>query len=287
MHHAARRPLFLHGPQKSRHPFPHPHHARAAGKRIRPVLCLAACELVGGRLAAGMPGACAVEMVHTMSLIHDDLPAMDDDVVRRGQPTCHVAYGEEVAILAGDALLAQAFETLGREASAAGVAPGRVLRSVTELARAAGCGGLVAGQVVDLTSAGAGAGDVGMATLRYIHEHKTGVLLEAAAVTGALLGGGSDGDTERLRRYARALGLAFQVVDDVLDVTASSEQLGKTAGKDLLSDKLTYPRLVGLARSREIAAELVEEAKAQLRGFDPDRAAPLAAVAEYISRRTS
>lgn len=254
----------------------------AGGKRVRPALCLAACELVGGRLEAAMPAACAMEMVHTMSLIHDDLPSMDNDDFRRGKPTNHKVYGEEVAILAGDALLSLAFEYIARETR--GVDPSRVLQVIVELGRAVGSEGLVAGQVVDIKSEGAGE-EVGLDTLRYIHEHKTAALLEAAVVAGALVGGAGEADVERLRRYSRAIGLAFQVVDDILDITATTEQLGKTAGKDLASAKTTYPALVGLERSRQIADELIEEAKAQLASYDPARAAPLLALAEYIRSR--
>ncbi|KAL6783996.1 GGPS1 [Auxenochlorella protothecoides x Auxenochlorella symbiontica] len=252
----------------------------AGGKRVRPALCLAACELVGGPLEAAMPAACAMEMIHTMSLIHDDLPAMDNDDFRRGQPANHKAYGEEIAILAGDALLSLSFEHIARETR--GVDPVRVLAAISEVGRAVGSRGLVAGQVVDLGSEGGG---VGLATLRYIHEHKTAALLEAAVVSGALLGGAEEADLERLRTYSRAIGLAFQVVDDILDITGTSEELGKTAGKDLSSAKTTYPSLVGLARSREIADELIEDAKAQLTQYEPARAAPLVALAEYIRNR--
>lgn len=255
----------------------------AGGKRVRPALCLAACELVGGSLDVAMPAACSMEMVHTMSLIHDDLPAMDNDDFRRGVPTNHVVYGEEVAILAGDALLSLAFEYIARETPRS-VPAERTLRVLVELGRAVGSEGLVAGQVVDIKSEGAGA-VVGLDTLQYIHEHKTAALLEAAVVCGAILGGAADTDVEALRVYSRRIGLAFQVVDDILDITATTEELGKTAGKDLASDKTTYPSLVGLERSREIADELIEEARAALSPFDPERAAPLHALAEYIRSR--
>jgi geranylgeranyl diphosphate synthase type II len=254
----------------------------AGGKRVRPALCLAACELVGGDAAAAMPTACALEMIHTMSLIHDDLPSMDNDDFRRGVPTNHKVYGEEVAILAGDALLSLAFEFIARETK--GVPAEAVVRVVVEVGRAVGSEGLVAGQVVDIKSEGAGA-EVGLDTLRYIHHHKTASLLEAAVVSGAVLGGAGEDDVARLRRYSRDIGLAFQVVDDILDITATTEELGKTAGKDLAVAKATYPSLVGLERSREIADELIEEAKAQLAGYDRARAAPLYALAEYIRSR--
>ena len=252
----------------------------AGGKRVRPALCLAACEMVGGDAAAAMPTACAMEMVHTMSLIHDDLPAMDNDDFRRGRPTNHKVYGENMAILAGDAMLTYAFEHVARETR--GVAPERVLRVIAELGRASGAEGLVGGQVVDIQSEGK---SVGLDVLRYIHEHKTAALLEAAVVCGAIVGGASDDVVERLRRYALNIGLAFQVVDDILDVTQPTEVLGKTAAKDLAVDKTTYPKLLGLEKSREVAEQLIAEAIAQLEGFDKARAAPLVALAKYIGYR--
>ncbi|KAL4545361.1 hypothetical protein Ndes2526B_g00041 [Nannochloris sp. 'desiccata'] len=245
----------------------------AGGKRVRPALCLAACELVGGSIEAAMPTACALEMIHTMSLIHDDLPSMDNDDFRRGKPTNHKVYGEEIAILAGDALLSLSFEYVARETR--GVAPERVLQVIVELGKAVGSEGLVAGQVVDIKSEGAGA-EVGLDTLEYIHHHKTAALLEAAVVSGAILGGANEAEIAKLRKYSRDIGLAFQVVDDILDITATTEELGKTAGKDLAVAKATYPSLVGLDRSKEIANELIEEAKAQLVDWPMAKAAPLA-----------
>eukprot|EP00887_Chlorella_sp_A99_P002333 scaffold10.g2333.t1 len=295
----------------------------AGGKRVRPALCLAACELVGGTVEQAMPAACSMEMIHTMSLIHDDLPSMDNDDFRwvqqqqyqqyhpvqqqqqhqqqrggRGKPTNHKVYGEEIAILAGDALLSLAFEYIARETR--GVAADRVLR----VGKAVGSEGLVAGQVVDIKSEGAGEA-VGVETLQYIHEHKTAALLEAAVVSGAILGGAGEVDVDRLRKYSRAIGLAFQaraaggadriglrwssvarpVIDDILDITATTEELGKTAGKDLASAKTTYPSLLGLERSKQIADELIEEAKHQLASYDPAKAGPLLALAEYIRSR--
>lgn len=212
----------------------------AGGKRIRPILALAACELVGGDEAVAMPTACSLEMIHTMSLIHDDLPSMDNDDFRRGKPTNHKVYGEEIAILAGDALLSLSFEYIAEN---------------------------------------------GLETLKYIHAHKTGALLEVAVVSGAVLGGAGEDDVARLRTYAQNIGLAFQVIDDILDVTQTSEQLGKTAGKDLAVGKTTYPSLVGLEESKRIADELIAEAKAELSGYDPLKAAPLVALADYIASR--
>ena len=254
----------------------------AGGKRIRPALCLAACELVGGNRSIAMPTACALEMIHTMSLIHDDLPSMDDDDFRRGVPTCHKVYGEEVAILAGDALLAYSFEHIARCTDTRVVPADKVLRIITEVGKAVGGEGLVGGQVVDIQSEGK---DVGIETLEYIHEHKTAVLLEAAVVTGALCGGATDEEVEKLRHYASCVGLAFQVIDDILDVTQTTEQLGKTAGKDVAVEKTTYPKILGIEKSKEVAEKLISDAKAELSDYDARRAAPLLALAEYIARR--
>ncbi|XP_068343383.1 geranylgeranyl pyrophosphate synthase, chloroplastic-like [Pyrus communis] len=253
----------------------------AGGKRVRPVLCLAACELVGGSESMAMPAACAVEMIHTMSLIHDDLPCMDNDDLRRGKPTNHKVFGEDVAVLAGDSLLAFAFEHISL--STVGVSPARIIRAVGELAKSIGSEGLVAGQVVDINSEGLS--DVGLEQLEYIHLHKTAALLECAVVLGSILGGGSDSEIEKLRTFARYIGLLFQVVDDILDVTKSSQELGKTAGKDLVADKVTYPKLLGIEKSREFAEKLNKDAKEQLAGFDPEKAAPLIALANYIAYR--
>ncbi|CAI9116679.1 OLC1v1017891C1 [Oldenlandia corymbosa var. corymbosa] len=253
----------------------------AGGKRVRPMLCIAACELVGGRPANAIPAACAVEMIHTMSLIHDDLPCMDNDDLRRGKPTNHKVFGEDVAVLAGDSLLAFAFEYI--VTATAGVAPARVLAAVGELAKSIGTEGLVAGQVVDISSTGKS--DIGLDQLEFIHIHKTAALLEASVVLGAILGGGTEQEVEKLRRFARCIGLLFQVVDDILDVTKSSEELGKTAGKDLATDKTTYPKLMGLDKAREFANQLNKDAKEQLSDFDPQKASPLIALADYIAYR--
>ena len=257
----------------------------AGGKRLRPILCLAACELAGGAAEQAMPTAVALEMIHTMSLIHDDLPAMDNDDLRRGRPTNHKVYGEANAILAGDALLTRAFEMVALRTS--GVPAERLLKVVGELSLASGAPGLVGGQVVDLECEGK---DVDLETLEYIHLHKTGALLRACVLSGALIAGASDALLEALRTYARGIGLAFQIIDDILDVTASSEVLGKTAGKDLTADKTTYPKLLGLEESRRRADALVAEAKAALAPYAEGeagalKAAPLLALADYITSR--
>ncbi|KAI7728631.1 hypothetical protein M8C21_006135 [Ambrosia artemisiifolia] len=253
----------------------------AGGKRVRPILCLASCELVGGMEACAMAMASAVEMVHTMSLIHDDLPCMDNDDLRRGKPTNHKVYGDDTAVLAGDALLSLAFEHLATQTI--GVGPQRVVHAISELGSAVGSLGLVAGQIVDLSSEGMQ--NVDLNKLEYIHVHKTAKLLEAAVVGGAVLGGGNTHEVERVRNYARCIGLLFQVVDDILDVTKSSDELGKTAGKDLLSDKATYPKLIGLEGSKEFARDLVAKAVSELAYFDSSRAAPLYHLAHYIAYR--
>jgi geranylgeranyl diphosphate synthase type II len=251
----------------------------AGGKRLRPILCLAACELVGGSSELAMPTAVALEMIHTMSLIHDDLPAMDNDDLRRGRPTNHKVYGDAMAILAGDAMLSRAFEMVAVRSP--NVPADRLLRVVGELALVSGAPGLVGGQVVDLESEGQA---VDLETLEYIHLHKTAALLRACVVTGALIGGASDDQLQAMRTYANGIGLAFQIIDDILDVTASSEVLGKTAGKDLLADKTTYPKLLGLEASREKALQLVRESKAALEPWS-NKAAPLLALADYVASR--
>ncbi len=251
----------------------------AGGKRLRPILCLAACDLAGGEAKQALPTAVALEMIHTMSLIHDDLPAMDNDDLRRGRPTNHKVYGDAMAILAGDAMLSRAFEMVA--VRSANVPADRLLRVVGELALVSGAPGLVGGQVVDLESEGQA---VDLETLEYIHLHKTAALLRACVVTGALIGGANDDQLQAMRTYANGIGLAFQIIDDILDVTASSEVLGKTAGKDLLADKTTYPKLLGLDASREKALQLVRESKAALEPWR-DKAAPLLALADYVASR--
>ena len=278
------------------------HSLLGGGKRIRPALCLAAFELVhevteeeskddvlkkSFLLRKVMPTACALEMIHTMSLIHDDLPCLDNDDFRRGKPTCHKVYGEDMAILAGDALLTKSFEHIARETK--DVSAERVLRVISEVGKSVGSVGLVGGQVVDIQSEKTrfASSEEGLEVLQYIHEHKTAILLEAAVVSGAILGGASEEQIELLRMYARDIGLAFQVQDDILDVTKSSEELGKTAGKDLLSEKTTYPSLLGLEKSKEIADSLIDDALAKLLSFDKEKAMPLVALAKYIVSRNN
>jgi geranylgeranyl diphosphate synthase, type II len=253
----------------------------AGGKRLRPILCLATCEMMEGTVEMSMPTACALEMIHTMSLIHDDLPSMDNDDYRRGKPTNHKAYGEDIAILAGDGLLAYAFEYIARETK--NVPPQQVLQTIAHLARAVGAAGLVGGQVVDLQSEGKS--DVTVETLTYIHNHKTGALLKACVVCGAILAGATPDEIDKLSLYAQNIGLAFQIIDDILDITATQAELGKTAGKDLQAQKVTYPSLWGLEASKTQAEELIAAAKAELDSFGT-AAVPLLALADYITSRT-
>lgn len=273
----------------------------AGGKRLRPILCLATCEMMGAPTAVAMPTACALEMVHTMSLIHDDLPAMDNDDYRRGKLTNHKVYGEDVAVLAGDALLTYAFEYIATHtpqaaqadraqvggaqvggAQAGGAQPQQVLRVIAQLAKAVGAAGLVGGQIVDLASEGK---TIDESTLTYIHLHKTAALLEVSVTAGAILAGADQSAIDGLSRYAKRIGLAFQIVDDVLDITSTAETLGKSVGKDVAAQKATYPSLWGLEASQRKAQQLVDEAIAELAGFD-QRAQPLRAIARYITDRT-
>ncbi|MDA8521674.1 polyprenyl synthetase family protein [Acidovorax sp. NCPPB 4044] len=251
-----------------------------AGKRLRPLLVLAASEAVGGHAEAALRAACSVELIHAYSLVHDDMPCMDNDVLRRGKPTVHVQFGQAQALLAGDALQALAFELLTPEA----VVPDAVQAQLCRLlARAAGADGMAGGQAIDLAS-------VGLALtedeLRRMHRLKTGALLQASVLMGAACGPVAPAAWEALSRYGAALGLAFQVVDDVLDVVADSATLGKTAGKDAASDKPTYVSLLGLERARAHAAALRDEAHAALRGSGLPRTRALADLADMVIDRS-
>lgn len=254
----------------------------AGGKRLRPILCLATCEMTGGNTEMAMPTACALEMIHTMSLIHDDLPAMDNDDYRRGKLTNHKVYGDDVAILAGDGLLAYAFEYVASNTQ--NVPATQILQVISRLGHAVGAAGLVGGQVVDLEMEGKT--DVSLETLNFIHNHKTAALLEASVVCGGILSGTSPEDIQKLERYSRNIGLAFQIVDDILDITATQEQLGKTAGKDIEAQKVTYPSLWGLEESKKQAQLLVEAACAELETFG-EQAKPLIALAYFITSRNN
>jgi len=253
----------------------------AGGKRIRPVLCIAACEMFGGSQEAAMPTAVALEMIHTMSLIHDDLPSMDNDDLRRGKPTCHVIYGEDVAILAGDSLLSTSFEHVARE-TPKDIDPAKIVDVIARLGKSVGAEGLAGGQVMDLECEGKPG--TTLDDLKWIHIHKTATLLQVAVASGAVLGGATPEEVGACEKFAMDIGLAFQVADDILDCTASSEDLGKTAGKDEAVDKTTYVKLMGLEGSKKYARDLIDEAKECLAPFG-ERAAPLLAIADYIVDR--
>lgn len=250
----------------------------AGGKRMRPALLLAAAEACGGKAAEAMPLACAVECIHTYSLIHDDLPAMDNDDFRRGKPTNHKVYGEGIAVLAGDALLTQAFEI----AAQANAWPRYSHRDLMlEIARASGSLQLIAGQVADLEGEGK---ELSVSQLRYIHERKTSALLCCSVRLGGMSANCTPAQLQALTDFGYNVGLAFQVIDDILDVTQSTETLGKTAGKDVAAQKATYPRLVGLDQSRKIAARLTAKAFGALKPFR-GRAVALEALAKYLLER--
>ena len=253
---------------------------QAGGKRLRPVLCLSCAALCGLKAEDVLPFASAIEMVHTYSLIHDDLPAMDDDDLRRGKPSNHKAF-EATAILAGDALLTDAFAHMCRMELPAG----QVLRAVAEFARAAGSSGMVGGQEWDMLYTGLP--PVSMAELRRMHAMKTGALLRASCVCGALLAGAADDVCERIGRYGAALGVAFQIADDILDVVSDTATLGKPAGSDAEQGKNTYPALMGLDESRRLAREQADAACAALAGFNGPEAEFLRALAEYTITRAA
>jgi len=255
----------------------------AGGKRVRPVLVLAACEAAGGEPQRALPAACALEMIHTYSLIHDDLPAMDDDDFRRGRPTNNKVFGEAVAVLAGDALLTEAFVLLSRPDAHGDLSAEASRRIIHIIGRCAGSLGMVGGQTVDMESEGK---QVDLPTLEYIHTHKTGALILAAIQAGALAGGADEAAFGALSRYGEAAGLAFQVADDILDVVGNQEELGKDVGSDQARGKATYPALLGLAEARVRASELRDLA---LDALEPlgEKAEPLRRIADYIIDRSS
>ena len=268
---ASQRPFSIHQAMR--------HSVFAGGKRLRPILCIESARMISGAVPAGIADlGAALEMLHTYSLIHDDLPALDNDDLRRGRPTCHKVFGEATAILAGDALQTQAYEVLaGLECSA----ESRV-KIIAEIAHATGTvDGMIGGQVVDLEAERT---PPDAATLEYIHRAKTAALITASLVTGGLYCGASEQDALRLRTFGESIGLAFQIVDDILDVTQTSEQLGKTAGKDTAASKVTYPSLYGLEDSQRRADDLISEAFAALAPFR-ERAGTLKALARYLVER--
>jgi geranylgeranyl diphosphate synthase type II len=251
---------------------------QAGGKRVRPILCLESARIFSADVTPVLPVACALEFIHTYSLIHDDLPALDNDDLRRGKPTCHKKFGEATAILAGDALLTLAFETLAN----APIDPARRVAILSHVAASAGTvNGMVGGQVADLEAEGR---TIQATELEYIHRSKTAALIRASVVAGAIGGGADDENVARLKRFGETIGWAFQVVDDILDVEESSAALGKTAGKDAEQQKATYPALYGLEKSRHFAKELESRAMAEIAPYG-ERATRLRELAELIVHR--
>jgi len=259
----------------------------AGGKRIRPILCLASAEAVGGgsgkSLPSILPVACALELIHTYSLIHDDLPAMDNDDYRRGKPTSHKVFGEDIAILAGDALLTEAFHLIARRDLMGDVLPENLLTVIHDIAEAAGYFGMVGGQVVDLQSEGR---EADLETLHYIHSHKTGAMIITSVRAGALLAGASKDELYALSEYGRHVGLVFQIADDILNIEGDRALLGKNTGSDASRGKITFPAMMGVEASRRKARELVEQALVDIATFDP-KARPLREIARYLVERKS
>jgi len=255
----------------------------AGGKRLRPVIVLASCELVGGDVMHAVPLACALEMIHTYSLIHDDLPAMDNSDYRRGRLTSHKVYGEAMAILAGDALLNKAFEVVLKEGLHMGVDPLRLLKAVAAIADASGTEGMIGGQVVDLESENT---DINIEKLNYMHLHKTGALIIAAAKAGAIIGGADETEVSALETYAKNLGLAFQIKDDILDVEGNQEKLGKPVLSDASNGKSTFVALMGMEQSKSLVKKLSEDAIDCLKIFN-ERGKFLSELALYLVGRES
>ncbi len=252
----------------------------AGGKRLRPILCIAASEAVGGTIEVVLPIACAIEMIHTYSLIHDDLPSMDDDLLRRGIPTNHSVFGEATAILAGDALLTDAFSVIASHGTSNGIAPSVIVEIIRDISMAAGSQGMVGGQAFDLALEGK---EVTLDVIERMDSLKTGALIEASITSGGRIGGASDGEIYYLKRYARAFGLAFQITDDILDIEGGVE-VGKDRGADARKKKATYPGIVGVEKAREVAVELSEKAVFALKDFD-EKADPLRELALYLGGR--
>lgn len=253
----------------------------SGGKRLRPVLCLASAESVGSVTEPVWASAIALEMIHTYSLIHDDLPCMDNDSLRRGKPTLHMAFDEATAVLAGDALLTMAFGVLADAGNTCPESGGHILQVISRIAHASGHPGMIEGQMRDMKAEGI---QLGLFELQKVHEHKTGALIRAAVFSGGLLGGGNPFEIHALEEYAKAVGLAFQVADDLLNVEGDPKILGKAVGTDVAKKKNTYPGLVGLEKTKETARELVEESISALSGFG-QKAWPLRRLARYIIER--
>lgn len=253
----------------------------AGGKRVRPILAIAAAEALGAKTVGLLPLAGALELIHTYSLIHDDLPAMDNDDFRRGRPTCHKVYGEAIAILAGDGLLNMAFEVLSDPRRLKSVPPNRLIAIIREISTASGVFGMVGGQVVDMESEGR---DIDFPTLEYMHTHKTGMLIRASVRIGALYARAGKRHFTALTHYGEMVGLAFQIADDILDITGKQEEIGKDVGSDIKKGKKTFPSFYGLEESRRRAVEIVDKAVTALKDFDR-KADPLRELAKYIINR--
>jgi geranylgeranyl diphosphate synthase type II len=253
----------------------------AGGKRVRPILAIAAAEALGAKTADLLPLAGTLELIHTYSLIHDDLPAMDNDDFRRGRPTCHKVYGEAIAILAGDGLLNMAFEVLSDPRRLKSVPANRLIAIIREISTASGVSGMVGGQVVDMESEGK---DIDFPTLEYIHTHKTGTLIRASVRVGALYARAGKRHFTALTHYGEMVGLAFQIADDILDITGKQEEIGKDVGSDIKKGKKTFPSFYGLEESRRRAVEVVDKAVTALKDFDR-KADPLRELAKYIITR--
>jgi len=253
----------------------------AGGKRLRPILCMAGATAVRGEELDILPVACALELIHTYSLIHDDLPVMDNDEIRRGKPTNHRIFGEAIALLAGDALLTEAFQLMTRMDLSERVKPRSLLNVIGLIAKAAGYQGMVGGQVVDIQSEGKEADPF---LVQFIHSHKTGALIAVSVSSGAILGGGEEPRVKAITSYGQKIGLAFQIADDILDIEGDSQELGKGVGGDSRQRKITYPSAFGLRRAKEAQQEMVEQAIESLKPFD-HRADPLRHIALYIVER--
>ena len=253
----------------------------AGGKRLRPILCIAGAEAVGGSGREVLPVACALELIHTYSLIHDDLPLMDDDDLRRGQPTNHKVFGEPVALLAGDGLLTEAFSLMTLPDLSARISPSILLQAIQLIARAAGHEGMVGGQTVDIQWEGKSAD---LPVVKFMHTRKTGALITASVASGAMLGGADEAQLRAVTSYGNHIGLAFQISDDILDIEGDSETMGKRAGADEQKGKMTYPAVLGLDESKRIQSELVGAAVQELSEFG-SKAEPLRQVAKYIIER--
>jgi geranylgeranyl diphosphate synthase type II len=255
----------------------------AGGKRLRPVLCLSSCELLGGDIKKALPVACAIELIHTYSLIHDDLPAMDNDDLRRGKPTNHKVYGEAIAILAGDGLLNLGYEVLVRHALEHPEDYERILKATNEIATASGCKGIIGGQVVDILSQNT---ELTYEELKFMHEHKTGALIEASVCAGAYIAGATEEDIHALREYARLIGFAFQIKDDILDVIGEEEKLGKKVGSDKEKGKFTFVNIFELEKSQEMVVELTQNAVKILDRFG-EKALFLKELSNYLIERVN